>query len=52
MLIFAGTTLALATLRFVPLLLVGMMVGGMAWLAILSSLTAAAQTASPARARG
>ena len=50
-LVFAGATLAVAYLRFVPLLLVTMMAGGMAWLAILSSLTAAAQTASPAWVR-
>jgi len=45
-LVFAGATLALAYLRFMPLLVACMMAGGMAWLAILSSLTVAAQTAS------
>jgi MFS family permease len=50
-LVFAGATLAFAYLRFVPLLLVCMMAGGMAWLAMMSSLTVAAQTASPAWAR-
>jgi MFS family permease len=49
--VFAGTTLALATLRLVPLLLLCMMAGGMAWLAIMSSLTVAAQTAVPAWVR-
>ena len=47
-LVFAAATLALAYLRFMPLLVACMMAGGMAWLAILSSLTVAAQTASPA----
>jgi MFS family permease len=50
-LVFAGATLALAYLRFVPLLVACMMAGGMAWLAMMSSLTVAAQTASPAWAR-
>ena len=50
-LVFAGATLALAYLRFVPLLVVCMMAGGMAWLAMMSSLTVAAQTASPAWVR-
>jgi len=49
--VFAGTTLALAALRLVPLLLLCMMAGGMAWLAIMSSLTVAAQTAVPAWVR-
>jgi predicted MFS family arabinose efflux permease len=47
-LVFAGTTLALAYLRFVPLLVASMVAGGMAWLAMMSSLTVAVQTASPA----
>ncbi|MCI0393430.1 MAG: MFS transporter [Chloroflexi bacterium] len=50
-LVFAGATLALAYLRFVPLLVVCMLAGGMAWLAMMSSLTVAAQTASPAWVR-
>ena len=37
--------------RFIPLLVVCMMAGGMAWLAMMSSLTVAAQTASPAWVR-
>ncbi len=50
-LVFAGATLALAYLHSIPLLLLGLMAGGMAWLAMMSSLTAAAQTASPAWVR-
>ena len=50
-LVFAGATLALAYLRFVPLLVASMMAGGMAWIAMMSSLTVAAQTASPAWVR-
>jgi MFS family permease len=50
-LVFAATTLALASLRVVPLLVASMLVGGMAWLAILSSLTVAAQTTAPAWVR-
>lgn len=46
-LIFAGATLALAYLRFVPLLVACLLAGGMAWLTMMSSLTLAAQTASP-----
>lgn len=46
-LVFAGATLAIAYLRFVPLLVACMMAGGVAWLAMMSSLTIAAQTASP-----
>lgn len=49
--VFAGTTLALAYLRLLPLLLLGMIAGGMAWLAIMSSLTVVAQTAVPAWVR-
>jgi predicted MFS family arabinose efflux permease len=49
--VFAGATLALAYLRFLPLLVVCMAAGGMAWLAILSNLTVAAQTVSPAWVR-
>ena len=50
-LVFAGATLALATLHVVPLLVACMMVGGMAWLAMMSSLTVVAQTVSPAWVR-
>ena len=46
-LLFAGATLALAYIRFVPLLVACMLAGGMGWLAMMSSLTVAAQTASP-----
>ena len=49
--VFAGATLALAYLRFVPLLVACMMAGGMAWLAMMSNLTIAATTASPAWVR-
>jgi predicted MFS family arabinose efflux permease len=50
-LVFAGTTLALAYFRFMPLLLASTLAGGMAWLAMMSSLTVAVQTASPAWVR-
>ncbi len=50
-LVFAGATLALAYLRFVPLVLVGMVAGGMAWMAMTSSVNVAAQTAAPAWVR-
>ena len=50
-LVFAGATIALAYLRYVPLLVACMMAGGMAWLAMMSSLTIAATTASPAWVR-
>src|SRR5207302_143620 len=50
-LVFAGAMLALAYLRFVPLVLVSTMAGGMAWMAMMSSLTVAAQTAAPAWVR-
>jgi MFS family permease len=50
-LVFAGATLTLAYLRSMPLLVMSMMVGGMAWLAMMSSLTVAAQTATPAWVR-
>jgi len=50
-LVFAGTTLALAYLRVVPLLVVCMMAGGVAWIAMMSSLTSAAQSATPAWVR-
>jgi MFS family permease len=50
-LVFALATLAFAYLRVVPLLVVSMMAGGVAWIAMMSSLTAAAQTAAPAWVR-
>lgn len=50
-LVFAGATLALAYLRFMPLLVACMMAGGVAWLAMMSSLTVAAQIAAPAWVR-
>ena len=50
-LMFAGATFALAYIHFVPLLVACMMVGGMAWLSMMSSLTISAQTASPAWVR-
>jgi hypothetical protein len=50
-LVFAGATLALADLRFVPLVLVSTMAGGLAWLVMLSTLTFSAQTACPAWVR-
>lgn len=50
-LVFAGATLALAYLRFMPLLVLCLMAGGMAWLAMMSSLTTAAQAASPSWVR-
>ena len=50
-LVFAGATLALAYLHVLPLLVACMMVGGMAWLAMMSSLTVVAQTVSPAWVR-
>ncbi|MFL5805623.1 MAG: MFS transporter [Roseiflexaceae bacterium] len=50
-LVFAGATLALAYLRFVPLVLVSTMAGGLAWLVMLSTLTFSAQTACPAWVR-
>src|SRR6266540_4294766 len=50
-LVFAGATLALAYVRFVPLMLVSTMAGGLAWLVMLSTLTFSAQTACPAWVR-
>jgi len=50
-LVFAGALLALAYLRYVPLLVLCLMAGGMAWLTMMSSLTTAATTASPAWVR-
>jgi MFS family permease len=47
-LVFAGTTLALAYLRFTPLVLVSLVGGGVAWMAMTSSVNVAAQTAAPA----
>jgi MFS family permease len=50
-LVFAGATLALAYLRFVPLVVACMVAGGIAWMAMTSSLNVAAQTAAPAWVR-
>ena len=50
-LLFAAATLALAYVRFVPLLVLCMMVGGMGWLTSMSSMTTAATTAAPAWVR-
>jgi MFS family permease len=50
-LLFAGAMLALAYIHFVPLLVVCLLVGGMAWLTMMSSLSTAATTASPAWVR-
>jgi MFS family permease len=50
-LVFAGATLALAYLRFVPLVVACMVAGGIAWMAITSSLNVGAQTAAPAWVR-
>jgi MFS family permease len=50
-LVFAGTTLALAYLSSMPLLVPCLMAGGVAWLAMMSSMTVAAQTAAPAWVR-
>ncbi|MBV9280318.1 MAG: MFS transporter, partial [Chloroflexi bacterium] len=50
-LVFAGATLALAELRVLPLVVASMLAGGMAWMAMMSSLTVAAQMASPAWVR-
>lgn len=46
-LVFAGATLALAYLHFMPLLVVCIAAGGVAWMAMMSGLTVAATTASP-----
>jgi hypothetical protein len=48
--VFARATLAFAYIRSMPLL-AACMVAGMAWLAMMSSLSVAVQTASPAWAR-
>jgi MFS family permease len=50
-LIFAGAVLALAYIRLLPLLVVCLLVGGMAWLSMMSSLSTAATTACPAWVR-
>jgi MFS family permease len=50
-LIFAGAVLALAYVHFVPLLVVCLLAGGMAWLTMMSSLSTAATTACPAWVR-
>jgi predicted MFS family arabinose efflux permease len=50
-LVFAGATLALAYLRVLPLVLVTMVAGGIAWMAMTSSVNVAAQTAAAAWVR-
>jgi MFS family permease len=50
-LLFAGAVLALAYIHFVPLLVVCLLMGGMAWLTMMSSLSTAAMTACPAWVR-
>ena len=50
-LLFAGAVLALAYIHFVPLLVVCLLMGGMAWLTMMSSLSTAATTACPAWVR-
>jgi MFS family permease len=50
-LVFAGATLAAAYLRFAPLVVVTTAAGGMAWLAVMSSVGFAAQLAAPAWVR-
>ena len=50
-LVFAAATLALASLRFVPLVVASMVAGGIAWMAMTSSVNVAAQTAAPAWVR-
>ena len=47
-LVFAGATLALAYVRFTPLVLVCLVGGGIAWMAMTSSVNVAAQQAAPA----
>ena len=46
-LVFAGATLALAYLHFVPLVMACMVAGGMAWMAMTSSVNVSAQIAVP-----
>jgi MFS family permease len=51
---FVGVALVLAWARFVPLVAFALVIGGLSWIAVLSSLNASAQVALPAwvRARG
>jgi hypothetical protein len=51
MLVFAAATLALAYFRVVPLVVASTLLGGMAWIAMVSSLSVAAQNACPAWVR-
>jgi MFS family permease len=53
-LLYAGATLALATLHWLPLLCLAMAASGVAWISVLSSLQVAAQMALPnwVRSRG
>lgn len=48
---YAGCTLGVALLRWIPLLYMVALVAGFAWIAVLSSLQIAAQTAVPAWVR-
>lgn len=48
---FAATTTVVATTRSLPVIVVALMVGGMAWVAALASLNATAQTIVPAWVR-
>lgn len=50
-LIYAGSTLALAYLRFLPVLVVCLMIAGMAWLTKMSTLTITAQASAPSWVR-
>jgi len=45
--LFSVATAALAYVHFVPLVVLSMMVGGLAWLTLMSSLTTAAMTGAP-----
>ncbi len=49
--VFAFVVLAMGYVRNVPVLYAAMVVGGVAWMAAMSTLTVAAQTAAPAWAR-
>jgi MFS family permease len=49
--VFAGTLVCLSVLEVVPLLAVALAIGGVAWVAVLASLTTAMTTASPAWVR-
>lgn len=51
-LVFAAATLALATVRSFPLLLLAMLLAGGAWLSLLSTLNVSVQTTVPSWVRG